>query len=79
MAGWEALTFVDIVQRAPDKVSDTGLLGRINQGLALLVLELVVHLLPVVGNGKDSGRAGHGLDQGRLVIEIGLHGKLRER
>lgn len=45
-------------------------LGGIRQVLALLYLQLVVQGLPVVGDGEDGVSPRHGLDQGRLIVEV---------
>lgn len=66
------LTLVDVEQRAPDVVFDSSLLGSVGEVLALLDLKLHVHLLPVVGHCEHGRSPRHRLDQGRLIIEIGL-------
>jgi hypothetical protein len=66
------LTLCDVAEGAPDKLLDTSLLGSIDKVLALLKLELVVHLLPVIRDSVDCCGAGHGFDQRCLVVNVGL-------
>jgi hypothetical protein len=47
-------------------------LGSVGNVLALLDLQLHIEMLPVVGHGEHGIRAANGLDNGCLVIDIGL-------
>jgi hypothetical protein len=51
---------------------DACFLGGIDEVPALLDLQLVVHLVPVIGDGVDRCSSGHGFDQRCLIVAISL-------
>lgn len=64
-------TFINIQNRTPNKVLHTRLGSCIHEVLALLDLDVLVHLLPVVGHGEDGIRAVDCFPETRLVVQIG--------
>lgn len=70
--------FSSLIHRGLDQHSDAVLsyveahLGSVRNVLALLNLKLIIHLLPVIGHGKDAVGTLEGRLEGGFVIEITL-------